>query len=346
MKHDCQSIREGMVGASVVGPDFRLFKAALDGIGEAVVITGSQLARPGPVIEYVNAAFCRMTGYSPEEVVGKTPRILQGPLTDRAVLDRLQSDLATREAFEGTAINYRKNGTTYLLHWHITPLRNQAGELTHWVALQREIKSDAGVGEPFEEGVHRQITSQAAARLAGMARPSGAASQLRDRGEPDPRDLQMQVRDILAAVRSIARRTADTHETADDYVMHFDGRINTLARVKNAVVQTGGHRLDLGWLITQELLAFDAPGENRVRIKGPKIYLRARTAEIIGLGIHELATNALKFGAFRDGQLARRGSCKSTSGELHLGREWHAGAGASAHDQRLRLEVFRTHHAT
>ncbi|TGD94833.1 PAS domain-containing protein [Methylobacterium nonmethylotrophicum] len=282
-----------------VQADVSLFRTALDGIGEAVIITDSQLSPPGPRIEYVNSAFSRMTGYSADEVVGQTPRILQGPLTDRTVLDRLRSDLEMREAFQGTSINYRKDGTAFRLHWHITPLRDRTGELTHWIALQRELTADTAIDEPQEQGVHRvrQITGQAAARLAETLPSSGEAIRRRDRGTPDPRDLQREVRDTLATVRSIARRTAETHETAEDYIMHFDGRIGALARLKNAAIQPDGHSLELGWLIAQELMAFDTSGENRVRIKGPRIYLRPRAAEIIGLGIHELATNALKFGA-------------------------------------------------
>jgi PAS domain S-box-containing protein len=299
MTHVTEHVQEGATDVDAVLPDFSLFKIALDGIGEAVMITDSRLDPPGPVIQYVNPAFCKMTGYSAEEVIGKTPHFLQGPLTERTILDRLRSDLETREAFQATAINYRKDGSTYVFHWHITSLRNQAGELTHWVALQREIKPDTGAGEPVDDGKRRvrQMTSEAAACLAGIASPSGDADHIKDQDGPGLRDLQRQVRDTIAAVRSIARRTADTHDTAEDYIMHFDGRISTLARVKNAAVQTGGYRLELGWLVTQELLAFDVPGENTLKIKGPKIYLRPQSAEVIGLGIHELATNALKFGA-------------------------------------------------
>lgn len=61
---------------------------------EAVVITEAQLELPGPRICYVNEAFPRMTGYTAEEVIGKTPRILQGPRTDRTVLERMRGQLA------------------------------------------------------------------------------------------------------------------------------------------------------------------------------------------------------------------------------------------------------------
>lgn len=302
MSYSDGHIHQGIPDAEAVRPDFALFKVALDCLGEAVILTEARLDRPGPVIRYVNPAFCRMTGYSAEEVLGQTPRILQGPSTDRAVLARLRSDLETRESFQATAVNYRKDGTPYRFHWHITPLRNQDGELTHWVALQREIEPDAATGEGFEQGMQRvrEMTRQAASRLAATAAPSGDTCRVDDHGAPDFGAVQGQVRDILASVRSIARRTADTHDSAEDYVMHFDGRIGALARVKTAMVQTGGYRLELGWLVSQELLAFDAPGEHRVTIEGPTIDLRPRTAELIGLGIHELATNALKFGALSE----------------------------------------------
>src|SRR4051794_689244 len=88
MIFDGQCVQDSAADRCIPRPDLPLFKAALQGIGEAIVITSPQLDQPGPVIEYVNPAFTRMTGYSAEEVIGKTPRILQGPLTDRAVLSR------------------------------------------------------------------------------------------------------------------------------------------------------------------------------------------------------------------------------------------------------------------
>src|SRR4030095_14308717 len=89
----------GASGAVVSRPDrafynqteeqLRLLNTAIEQSSESVMITTAQLDRPGPQIVYVNPAFTKMTGYAPEEVIGKTPRILQGPKTDRAVLARL-----------------------------------------------------------------------------------------------------------------------------------------------------------------------------------------------------------------------------------------------------------------
>lgn len=117
----------------------RLLGAALEQADESILITDAQLDPPGPAIVFVNPAFTRMTGYTAEESVGKTPRILQGPRTDKAVLGRLRENLEKGEQFAGGAINYRKDGTEFDLEWHVAPVRNASGEVTHFVAIQRDI---------------------------------------------------------------------------------------------------------------------------------------------------------------------------------------------------------------
>jgi len=117
----------------------RLLASALEQSRESIVITDAQLDLPGPGILFVNPAFTQMTGYTQEEVIGKSPRILQGPRTDKAVLKRLRENLARGEPFAGEAINYRKNGTEFDLEWQIAPIRNGSGIITHFVGTQRDI---------------------------------------------------------------------------------------------------------------------------------------------------------------------------------------------------------------
>jgi PAS domain S-box-containing protein len=309
-----------------------LVRSALDALGEAVVITGAQLTPPGPIITYVNPAFTRMTGYSAEEAVGQTPRMLQGPLTDRTVLDRLRSDLETREAFQGTAINYRKDGSTYTLHWHITPLRDEAGKVTHWIALQREIRPGEPIGDLPEEriGRVREITAQAAAGVAQKVGVAADASRLMEQLAQTSIDLQKQVRNTLGLVRSIARRTAETNESIAAYAAHLDGRIDALQRLQSAAMQNQPGGLDLEWLVADELQAFEMANVDRIRIAGPPISLLPRTAETFGLAVHELATNALKFGALAEssGFVSVRWRVHSRGSEPRLLFRW-AERGAS-----------------
>jgi PAS domain S-box-containing protein len=96
-------------------------------------------AEPGYPIVYANAAFCEMTGYTPEEVMAKSPSMLQGPLTDSEVLDRLSRDIAADRIFHGRAVNYRKDGSTFLMEWKIIPVHNNSGQTTHYLAIQRDV---------------------------------------------------------------------------------------------------------------------------------------------------------------------------------------------------------------
>jgi PAS domain S-box-containing protein len=105
----------------------------------SILITDGNLDLPGPTILFVNPAFTRMTGYTEEEVIGKTPRILQGPRTDKTVLKRLRSDMERGEVFKGESINYRKDGREFLLEWQVAPIRNSDGRTTHYVAFQSDI---------------------------------------------------------------------------------------------------------------------------------------------------------------------------------------------------------------
>ncbi len=117
----------------------RLLNSAVLQSKESILITDAELDLPGPKIIFANPAFARMTGYTVEEALGKTPRILQGPLTDKTVLKRLRENLERGEMFEGEAINYRKDGTQFNLEWQVAPLRNVGGTITHFVAIQRNI---------------------------------------------------------------------------------------------------------------------------------------------------------------------------------------------------------------
>ncbi|HEY9299997.1 MAG TPA: PAS domain S-box protein, partial [Phormidium sp.] len=95
----------------------RLLAAAVNHAEDAVMITSTDLQFPGPSILFVNPAFTKITGYTAEEVIGRNPRFLQGPNTDRTVLNRLRQTLEAGEVFYGEAINYRKDGTEFYNGW-------------------------------------------------------------------------------------------------------------------------------------------------------------------------------------------------------------------------------------
>jgi sigma-54 dependent transcriptional regulator, acetoin dehydrogenase operon transcriptional activator AcoR len=116
-----------------------LLETAVEQAKEAVLITSAQLDPPGPQILFVNPAFSEMTGYSQEEILHKTPRILQGPKSDRAMLQRLGEALRRGEPFSGETLNYRKDGSEYYVEWDITPIRDSAEQISHFLSIQRNV---------------------------------------------------------------------------------------------------------------------------------------------------------------------------------------------------------------
>ena len=122
-----------------VKKELSLLEAAIRNDYDSIIITELDLNDPGPRIVYVNDGFERMTGYKREEVIGETPRILQGPKTDRATLDRLRESLVEGKAFFGQTVNYRKDGSEFINQWDIHPLVNHEGKITHWVSYQHDI---------------------------------------------------------------------------------------------------------------------------------------------------------------------------------------------------------------
>jgi PAS domain S-box-containing protein len=118
----------------------RLFKSVITNSTDVVLITeATPIDSPGPRILYVNEAFTKLTGYTSEEIIGKTPRILQSEKTSRAELNRLKIALNNWEPCELEVVNYKKNGEAYWANLSIIPLANETGNYTHWISIQRDI---------------------------------------------------------------------------------------------------------------------------------------------------------------------------------------------------------------
>jgi len=118
-------------------PLMRLLESALDCLEEGIMVTNSQLEAPGPRILFVNRGFEVMTGYRAQDVVGRSPRFLQGPRTRPDVLERLVSTLRDGREFRGELVNYRQDGTELRLQLRACPVHSADGQLSHFVVVGR-----------------------------------------------------------------------------------------------------------------------------------------------------------------------------------------------------------------
>jgi len=118
----------------------RLLESVVKGANDAVLITSADaLDKPeGPEIVYVNRAFTDMTGYSAKDVIGKTPRILQGPETAGEELSRLRKAIKNYEKVKVELLNYKKNGDEFWVELTLSPVFN-GDRCTHFIALERDI---------------------------------------------------------------------------------------------------------------------------------------------------------------------------------------------------------------
>jgi PAS domain S-box-containing protein len=118
----------------------RLLESVITHSNEAVLITEAEpIDDPGPRIVFVNEAFTRLTGYKAEEVIGKSPRFLQGPKTDRIELDKVRESLEKWQAANATVINYKKNGEPFWVNFSVSPVADEVGWYTHWISIERDV---------------------------------------------------------------------------------------------------------------------------------------------------------------------------------------------------------------
>ena len=116
----------------------QLFRSAADLSSTAVSVTRAAGDGGTSEIVYANEAFSEMTGYAPDEVIGRTPGLLQGPKTDRQVLEWPEERVGNGETFHGETVNCRKDGSEFTLEWKVMPVSIN-GEVTHSRAVQRDV---------------------------------------------------------------------------------------------------------------------------------------------------------------------------------------------------------------
>lgn len=98
----------------------------------------------GPAMTYVNPAFCALTGYSADELIGHTPRLMQGKATSPLALRSLSKALKAGERFHGYLVNYRKSGEDYLCELDIRPVADEEGRVYRFIAFEREVRRRRG----------------------------------------------------------------------------------------------------------------------------------------------------------------------------------------------------------
>ena len=116
----------------------RLYKAAITGSYDPIMITDADF-KTGPHIIFVNDAYCNISGYSRDELLGQKPKILQREDIDKGFLDRLLQQISRGIPFQGEFKNYDKYDREYWIDLGVTPILDEKGDVTHFASIMREI---------------------------------------------------------------------------------------------------------------------------------------------------------------------------------------------------------------
>ncbi|HSH09912.1 MAG TPA: PAS domain-containing protein, partial [Oceanipulchritudo sp.] len=140
--------------------DIELRNIAIANVTSGVTVADAR--QPDLPLIYVNRGFQEITGYSAREAVGRSCRFLQGDDRDQAELETLRQALREGQPCVVQLRNYKKDGTLFYNELHISPIRNEAGELTHFVGIQLDVTEQVRALESLErsEARYRQALEQ------------------------------------------------------------------------------------------------------------------------------------------------------------------------------------------
>lgn len=154
-----------------VGAQLELKNRALASSAEGITIADASL--PDNPLIYANAGFERLTGYRSAEVIGRNCRFLQGPGTDPETVAVLRTAIQNQRAVTVTLLNYRRDGTPFWNRLSITPVRNGAGGVTHFIGVQSDVTEEKLAKDALQRANERL---EAASRV--MRRDLAAAAEV------------------------------------------------------------------------------------------------------------------------------------------------------------------------
>jgi PAS domain S-box-containing protein len=195
--------------------------AVLEATEESILVTAANLELPGPTIVYANPAFERMTGWSKEEIVGQSPRVLQGPNTDRSIFNDLKQRLLHGETWEARTSNYRKDGQEFIMEWSIAPIRDDDGVIHQYVAVQRDVTKRVETERKLEQAKEAVIDSLRKRELMHETFGKFIPNAIVDRVIADAGILQPDLREATVLFSDIVGFTALTEHMDPRSIVHL-----------------------------------------------------------------------------------------------------------------------------
>ena len=226
--------------------------------------------QPDCPLVYCNRAFLDLTGYSRDEVIGQNCRLLQGPKTKRSAAASLAEAIRSEQYTVVDILNYRKDGTSFWNAVHVGPIYDEQGALVYYFGSQWDITELLAARESIVEG-------------------DRVAAELRHRTD-----------NLFSVLSAIVRLSARNAQDVGELTEKLERRIEALAGAHRASLSADAlehDRTNLRTLIEAVMRPYRNARADRIDLAGELIELPRQHVTPLGLTMHELATNALKYGA-------------------------------------------------
>ena len=221
---------------------------------------------PDNPIVFANAAFCELTGFSEEEVIGQNCRMLQGPGTMDESIAAIRKVIASAEVDTVEILNYRKDGTSFVNALQIGPILGDDGALMYYFGSQLDVTAK------------REMEKQ--------------ARQLADD------ELLHRLRNIVNVMNVIVRMTGREETDTVALATKINERLTALSDVHFSTIRPDTEAApEFEKLARTIVLPYAPAGSAQLNLSGPAVALPAGLISPITLGLHELATNSVKHGA-------------------------------------------------
>ena len=242
-------------------------------------------------IVYANRAFLELTGYAQEEVIARNCRFLQGPDTDPEAVDKLRHLVEIGEYGVVDILNYRKDGTSFWNAVHVGPIYGADGSLEYLYGSQWNIS---------------EVIEGREARLS------------QDRITRELRHRTDNIFAVLSAIVRLSSRGADDVADLSDKLTQRIGALAIAHRVSIDSESQSSKEADLQTLVEEILAPYRSGNTDRLTTSGERVSLQRKAITPLGLSLHELATNALKYGALSVGDGTVEVSWHVADDLLHL----------------------------
>ena len=222
-----------------------LLGAMLNTIQDSLLITLAEpLDAPGPLIVYANDAVLQQTGFRRQDLLGRSPRLFQGPDTDRHVTRRFGEALRRWERAHMEVLNYSSSGRPYWIELKVAPLADPEGWVSHWVSVQRDVSER-------REGEQALMAQALSDPLTGLPNRRGLTEQLERALNQHEQRLALIFCD-LDRFKEVNDRYG--HAAGDALLLELSRRLQTVLRGSDTLARLGGDE----FVVLMERLRQDA----------------------------------------------------------------------------------------